>query len=49
MESNANFYFKPLAFSETQFEGEYSNGGQIISAETLQIFAILQTLSKSRN
>ena len=36
-----------LAFSETQLEGERSHGAQTLFAVTLQIFAIVPTLSKS--
>ena len=49
MGTNASCYFKPLAFSETQFEGEHLHEGQTISAETLEIFAVVQKLSKSPN
>ena len=45
--ANAICCFKILAFSETQFEGERSHEAQTIFAETLQIFPIVQTLSKS--
>ena len=47
MGANVSCFFKILAFSETQFEGEHPHGGQTISAETLQTFAVVQTLSKS--
>ena len=45
---------KPLAskildFSETQIKGEHPYEAQTIFAETLQIFATVQTLSKSPN
>ena len=49
MGENVSCYFKILAFSETQLERERPHGGQTISAETLQTFAVLQTLSKSPN
>ena len=49
MGENVSCYFKILAFSETQLERERPHGGQTISAETLQTFAVLKTLSKSPN
>ena len=44
MGANVSCYFKILAFSETQFKGEHPHGGQTISAETLQIFFVVQIL-----
>ena len=41
------FALKILDFPETQFKGEHPNEAQTIFAETLQIFATVQTLSKS--
>ena len=49
MGANVSCYFKILAFTETQFERERPHGQQTISAETLQTFAVIQTLSKSPN
>ena len=49
MGTNVTCYFKILAFTETQFERKSPHGGQTISAETLQTFAVIQTLSKSPN
>ena len=46
MGANVGCYFKILAFTETQFERERPHGGQTISAETLQTFAVF---SKSPN
>ena len=46
MGAYASCYFKILAFSETQFEEERP-GEQTISAETLQIFAVVETLLKN--
>ena len=49
MGANVSCYVKILAFSDTQFERECPHGGQTTSAEMLQTFAVLQTLSKSPN